>query len=63
MTEIELDIMPDGTIRFCRRDPQTNERIHEIISALAPSQSQNVREFLDCSQDIVPLFGDEPLCG
>lgn len=63
MNEIDFDIMPDGTIRFCRQDPQTNDRIFDIVSKLSPGCSQSIREFLDCSKEIVPIFGNEPLCG
>lgn len=61
--EIEFDILPDGSIRFGRRDPKTNDQIYKIVSQLAPSQKEAVREFLDCSRDIVLIFGNESFCG
>lgn len=63
MTEFEVDIMNDGTIRFGRRDPQTNEAIYDLVSRIAPHQASAVREFLDCAKQTEQIFGDEPLCG
>jgi len=55
--------MTDGSVRFCRCDTETNKHTLEIVSKLSPDKRKEVKQFLDCSEHIKLISGDEPLCG
>jgi len=61
--EIQIDVMTDGSVRFCRCDTETNKHTLEIVSKLSPDKRKEVKQFLDCSEHIKLISGDEPLCG
>lgn len=63
MKEIVIDVLVDGTIRFIRSDKETNEKLLEIISNLAPDKKDEIEAFLNGSKQIDILVGDESLCG
>lgn len=63
MKEIAIDVLKDGTIRFIRSDEQTNERVLQIVSELAPAKRDEVKRFLDGSKQIEIVIGTESLCG
>ncbi len=63
MKEIVIDVLLDGTIRFVRSDKQTNEKLLEIISNLAPDKEDEIKAFLNGSKQIDIIVGDESLCG
>lgn len=63
MKEIVIDVLKDGSIRIIRSDEQTNERLFQIVSELAPAKRDEVKRFLDGSKQIEILVGSESLCG
>lgn len=63
MSEIEIDLMPDGTCRFTRGGVEINQGLFEIIKEISPSQQEAIKEFLDGSLLIKRLIGSENLCG
>ena len=63
MQNVEIDILPNGDIRFNRLDPETNQVLFELLSEVSPERAEEIRRFLDGANNIEHIFGDEPLCG
>jgi hypothetical protein len=63
MESVEISILPNGDIRFCRLDPETNKATFELLSEVSPERAEEIRRFLDGANSIEHIFGNEPLCG
>lgn len=61
--EIEIDLLPDGTVRYPRINEDINVDILEIMESIAPDQKAQIQEFLNGSMPVEKIFGNEPLCG
>ena len=60
---LEIDILPDGIIKFCRCNSSETKHLLTIINKLAPEKDNEVKEFLDGAKYIENIFGDKTLCG
>ena len=66
MSDIELDILPTGEVRFSRNgDKISREMLFEILENMIddPEELRNIKEFLDGADDIEKILGDDILCG
>jgi hypothetical protein len=66
MTDIKLEILPSGHIKFQRGDKKYNENIRKIISDMVDHDEEIMRgidEFLSGSEDSELLIGDTIFCG
>jgi hypothetical protein len=63
LKEIEIDILPNGTLRFIRYDADSNKHMLEILQALSSEDMSEVKIFLDGSDKIKNILGGEILCG
>jgi hypothetical protein len=63
MKQIEIDILPNGTLRFIRYDADSNKHMLEILQALSSEDMSEVKIFLDGSDKIKNILGGEILCG
>ena len=66
MTDIKLEILPSGHIKFKRGDKAYNEKVRKVISSLVDNDDEIMRgidEFLSGSEDSELLIGDTILCG
>jgi hypothetical protein len=65
--EIELDLLPNGEIRFSReRKEECREFLLEILESIVDKDSEEVKrikEFLDGADDVELLLGERVLCG
>ena len=63
-TNIKLDILPNGKIRFNRGSKEYNKAIKDIISAITEEiPDDEMIKFFSESEDIEVLFGDRIFCG
>jgi len=66
MTDIKLEILPSGHIKFQRGDKKYNEKIRKIISNVVDHDEgimKDIDEFLNGSEDSELLIGDTIFCG
>jgi len=66
MTDITLEIMPSGHIKFKRGDKEYNSKIRQVISNLVDGDKDvmtEIDEFLSGSEDSELLIGDTIFCG
>ena len=61
--EVEIVLLPDGTVRYPRINADINADILGIMETVAPEQKKQIQEFLNGSVSVDRIFGDEPLCG
>ena len=66
MTDITLEILPSGHIKFKRGSKKYNEKIRQVISHIVDNDEEvmrNIDEFLIGSEESELLIGDTILCG
>lgn len=66
MTDIKLEILPSGHIKFQRGDKKYNEKVRKVISSIVDNDEDIMRdidEFLSGSEDSELLIGDTIFCG
>jgi hypothetical protein len=66
MTDITLEIMPSGHIKFKRGDKEYNSKVRQVISNLVDGDEDvmaEIDEFLSGSEDSELLIGDRIFCG
>ena len=66
MTDITLEIMPSGHIKFKRGDKKYNSKVRQVISNLVDGDEEvmaEIDEFLSGSEDSELLIGDIIFCG
>jgi redox-regulated HSP33 family molecular chaperone len=62
-TELNLDILPSGEIRFCRCSPEKNKKLLEMLKDFGIKNISDLEEFFNAGNSIEQIFGDEQLCG
>jgi len=65
MTNVTLEILSDGRIRFKRGSKQHNEHMIKILSSVVEDQEvmDGLVEFFKGSEDVELLIGDTIFCG
>lgn len=65
MSDITLEILSDGRIRFKRGSKQHNEHMIKILSSVVEDQEvmDGLVEFFEGSEEIELIVGDTILCG
>jgi hypothetical protein len=66
MTDIKLEILPSGHIKFKRGSKKYNAKVRQVISHLVDNDEEimsNIDEFLIGSEESELLIGDTILCG
>jgi len=66
MTDITLEFLPSGHMKFKRGDKKYNKKLRKIISHMVDNDEEVMRdidEFLSGSEDSELLIGDRILCG
>jgi hypothetical protein len=61
--EVELELLPDGTVRFSRDNNAGNNFVKDIIIDLSPSKSKEIIDFIDGAKDIEKILGENIMCG
>lgn len=61
--DIDVELLADGTVRFARWDKERNACTYEIVSDLVPSKKEEIKEFLEGSEEIERVLGNDVLCG
>lgn len=62
-TEISLEILPSGGVRFKRGDAEHNAALMSVLSEMYPERITEFEEFFKGSEDVVLLEGDTIFCG
>lgn len=62
-TEISLEILPSGEVRFKRGDAEHNAALMSVLSEMYPERITEFEEFFKGSEDVVLLEGDTIFCG
>jgi hypothetical protein len=62
-TDIDLDILPSGQIRFCRCSKEVNDKLLEVLSGIGVNSAEDLIEFFEAGNSIEHILGNEPLCG
>jgi len=66
MTDITLEILPSGHIKFKRGNKEYNSKLRQVISNLVDGDEDimaEIDEFLSGSEDSELLIGDTIFCG
>ncbi len=66
MTDIKLEILPSGHIKFKRGDKEYNNILKQVISSIVDGDVEIMREideFLSGSEDSELLIGNTIFCG
>lgn len=62
-SEVSLQILPTGEVRFKRGDAEHNAALMSVLSEIYPERIAEFEEFFKGSEDIVVLEGDTIFCG
>jgi len=61
--ELEIEILENGEIKFCRCNKEQNDQLIEILSQLiSEGDEKAVKEFFEGSNSIESIIG-ENMCG
>ena len=60
---MEIEILKDGKIRFCRCSKENNEILLSLFKDLNIDNVEQVEEFLNESKNIENIFGKDIFCG
>ncbi len=60
---MEIEILPNGKIRFSRNDKQSNDNLLLILQQMGVTNLDELTEFFEESDKIEKIFGKESLCG
>ncbi len=66
MTDIKLEILPSGHIKFKRGDKTHNDKMRKIISSIIDCDEKimaQIDEFFNGSENVDLLVGDTIFCG
>ncbi len=64
MKDLSIDILPDGTIRFSRKDEDYNNHIKDIIKEVCSKEDlEKSKMFFKGATYIKNLIGNDNLCG
>ena len=66
MTDITLEFLPSGHIKFKRGNKEYNEKVRDLISHIVDNDEEimkGIDEFLVGSEDSELLIGDTIFCG
>ncbi len=62
-SEVSLQILPSGEVRFKRGDVEHNAALMSVLSEMYPERISEFEEFFRGSEDIIVLEGDTIFCG
>ena len=66
MSEIGIEILPSGHIRFRRGDTEHNKNMKNILVDIlgdSPAVTRELDEFFAGSEEVAVLFGERNFCG
>jgi hypothetical protein len=63
MKTIELEILPNGEVRFNRQDKETNRLLFEFLSEIEGVEINDLKEFFLSAERLDLIVGNEFFCG
>jgi len=61
--EFELEFLSTGEVLFRRYDEETNGYIIQLLKGVSARNFEDLQKFLESSESITSIFGQENYCG
>ena len=61
--EFELEFLSTGEVLFRRYDEETNGYIIQLLKGVSARNFEDLQKFLESSESITRIFGQENYCG